>query len=423
VDIVTATEQIVTTSMPVVSEVSSEAVETTISSETSSISTVVPMDDSSASITLQPEISSTDENVVVTTTIPEVAQTSSETVSVTTSDDQLITDDYPEEDLTAETTVPSISEDESEQESSTETASQEDSIDVTATTVKADTIEPSAKDSIDVPIGTFHRLTRCLLNDTSFDHLENMPSDNICELCQCVNGIRVCAQRDCQPAPSNYKNCQKIEIEGSCCPKFECDEMTTARSEEEEAISTSRQPNEIGVTDIFPAQSEESTSDGSNDIESLPETVEAMTQTTEMTQGGNEDNEEGTDKISMMCILLGNCQPQVRNPDLTTNGTGVAENATIADTTEENTATVLPDVIRIITDTINEIMGNTKNTTIDIAVDSEVEVNETTSAPETIDEILDDDSDDSVPDDTEMPDQTPDTPIVFPDTTPSTFGE
>ena len=68
------------------------------------------------------------------------------------------------------------------------------------------------------------------------------------------------------------------------------------------------------ITFLFTDPSMAETSSDSDDIEILPETVEAMTQTTEMNQSKDDDDIEAKDKCSMMGILLGNCQPQVRVP-------------------------------------------------------------------------------------------------------------
>ena len=398
------------TSHPADIQTSSETMSTTTSASTditSSVSEIVEADNIDETTTLIAESITTDiptssepfsESEPVTTTVPEinvstdadidesfeeavstvqsVAQSSNEPSDITTSND-LITDDYPEEDLQSATTMSS-------------TTANDDSFSTT-------TVSTDEEGKTDLPVSTSTEpvtttleddtMIRCLVNDIFYNHTDNIPSDNKCEFCQCVNGIKVCAERECPPPPANYKNCQKVEEEGNCCPKYECDEITTARSEEDEAISTSRQPNEIGVTDIVSGP--ETTSSNSEDIEILPETVEAMTQTTEMNQSKDDDDIEAKEKCSMMGILLGNCQPQVRvpvegniiddgNEDLTTLSPQTTSKAEILDDDSDD------DSIYFSTEKIIPTLddGTAEDTLADRDSDNE---------------ILDDDSDDVQP--------------------------
>jgi hypothetical protein len=261
-----------------------------------------------------------------------VVSTSSDPVEVDADDqesDNEMSTESPEQDLGATKVDQTIV-------VSTEPSSEEDGSGVISTTMRVETsdsglIEEEGSGSIGTESTVEEDImTRCLFNDIFYEHTQNMPSDNKCELCQCVDGIRVCAERNCPPPPENYKNCQKIENQESCCPQYECDELTTARSEEEEAISTSREPNLIPATDILPEDSAEETTVDDNllvEVEKLPDTVEAMTQTTEMSQTEIfvttemtpettvqvQVEEKPKEKMSMMCILLGDCkgsQPQ-----------------------------------------------------------------------------------------------------------------
>ena len=329
-DEATSSAEMVTTDMPILLEVSSETAETTISIETSSSDSMLAVEETTKDMPIQPETSSSDEidesstmEVIIATNVPETVPTSSETGDVTTSGYQTtpvgdVSTPGPEDSTTSGTIDP---DDETELNTSTEMKSEEGMADVTVTTVTPETIDTTTLEVLETSTDATEDvveediMTRCLYNDTFYENLETIPSDTECELCQCVNGIKVCAERECGPPPENYKNCQKIEVEGNCCPTYECDEITTARSDGQE---TSRQPNLIPVPDIPSDRSPETVVNDSEKVEDLPKTVEAMTQTTEMNNDTEQDSINGTEKLSMMCILLGDCkdsQPQGKVPE------------------------------------------------------------------------------------------------------------
>jgi hypothetical protein len=266
--------------MPVSVDVCSlEAVVSTVSLDTG-----ITVEEISESTTLQPDTIITDHvdgivtstDAIVTTSLPEIIEVSSETADTTTSDDQSSIDNVvstksPDEDSEMVTTQTLTTDDGQKQDTSTETISEEDEVDIDVTTEGIDTspaedTETASEDAENVIEPD--TMIRCLFNGTFYNDTEDITSDDVCEYCQCVNGIKVCAERICPPKPTNYKNCQTVEVDGSCCPTYECDEMTTARSEEQETISTSRQPNLIGVTDILPGQSNETTFIDSSEDES-----------------------------------------------------------------------------------------------------------------------------------------------------------
>ena len=61
-------------------------------------------------------------------------------------------------------------------------------------------------------------------NGTICNPLEEIANSDPCKLCQCTDGVMVCAQEDCSlPEPYN-QSCKPLPIEaGKCCPKYECE--------------------------------------------------------------------------------------------------------------------------------------------------------------------------------------------------------
>merc|ERR1712079_929160 len=61
-------------------------------------------------------------------------------------------------------------------------------------------------------------------NGTNCNPLEEIANSDPCKLCQCTDGVMVCAQEDCSlPEPYN-QSCKPLPIEaGKCCPKYECE--------------------------------------------------------------------------------------------------------------------------------------------------------------------------------------------------------
>ena len=369
--------------------VSSEVVETTDTTQSSSSTTVSTVEEESIDTTIKIDASNTEgasegsiDEVITTTVIPQSISTSSDPVEVDAddqeSDDEMSTES-PEQDLGATEVDQTIV-------VSTEPSSEEDGSGVISTTMRVETsdsglIEEEGSGSIGTESTVEEDImTRCLFNDIFYEHTQNMPSDNKCELCQCVDGIRVCAERECPPPPENYKNCQKIENEESCCPQYECDELTTARSEEEEAISTSREPNLIPATDILPDDSAEETTVDDNllvEVEKLPDTVEAMTQTTEMSQTEIfvttemtpettvqvQVEEKPKEKMSMMCILLGDCKGSQPQGEIVGKGGDMINEAENEIETSVNDTSI--DIMNFIRDSLGALdglLGPSKNT-------------------------------------------------------------
>ena len=368
-------------------EVSSGVVETTDTTQSSSSTTVSSVDEESIDTTIKIDASSTEgasegsiDEVMTTTVIPQPVSTSSDPVDVDSDDqesDNEMSTSSPEQDLgTTEVDQTIVV--------STEPSSEEDGSGVISTTMRVETtniglIEEEGSGSFGTE-STIEEdiMIRCLFNDIFYEHTQNMPSDNKCELCQCVDGIRVCAERECPPPPENYKNCQKIENEESCCPQYECDELTTARSEEEEAISTSREPNLIPDTDILPDDSAEETTVDDNllvEVEKLPDTVEAMTQTTEMSQTEIfvttemtpettvQVEEKPKEKMSMMCILLGDCKGSQPQGEIVGKGGDIInESENEIQTSVNDTSIDIMNFIRDSLGVLDGLLGPSNNT-------------------------------------------------------------
>ena len=369
--------------------VSSEVVETTDTTQSSSSTTVSTVEEESIDTTIRIDVSSTEgategsiDEVMTTTVLPQPVSTSSDPVDVDSDDqesDNEMSTSSPEQDLgTTEVDQTIVV--------STEPSLEEEESDVISTTIRVETTDSGLiEEEGSGSIGTESTpeediMIRCLFNDIFYEHTQNMPSDNKCELCQCVDGIRVCAERECPPPPENYKNCQKIENEESCCPQYECDELTTARSEEEEAISTSREPNLIPATDILPEDSAEETTVDDNllvEVEKLPDTVEAMTQTTEMSQTEIfvttemtlettvqvQVEEKPKEKMSMMCILLGDCKGSQPQGDIVGKGGDmINESENEIETSVNDTSIDIMNFIRDSLGVLDGLLGPRNNT-------------------------------------------------------------
>ena len=383
---IVAETDVVTTISPEEPEVSSDLMETTDITQPSS-STTVSTDEEESTIRI--DVSSTEgttdesiDEVMTSTVIPQPVSTSNDPVEEDSDNQESeneISTESPEQDL-------GTTEDAQTIVLSTEPSSQEDESGFTSTTMRVETtniglIEEEGSGGFGTE-STIEEdiMIRCLFNDIFYEHTQNMPSDNKCELCQCVDGIRVCAERECPPPPENYKNCQKIENEESCCPQYECDELTTARSEEEEAISTSREPNLIPATDKLPADSAEQTTVDDNllvEVEKLPDTVEAMTQTTEMSQTGIfvttemtpettvqvQVEEKPKEKMSMMCILLGDCKgSQPQGEIVGKGGDMINESENEIETSVNDTSIDIMNFIRDSLGVLDGLLGPRNNT-------------------------------------------------------------
>ena len=386
---IVAETDVLTTISPEEPEVSSDLVETTDITQPSSTTTVSTVEEESIDTTIRLDVSSTEgategsiDEVMTTTVLPQPVSTSSDPVEEDSDDqeseNEMLTES-PEQEL-------GTTEDAQTIVVSTEPSSEEEESDVIGTTMTVETTESGLiEEEGSGSIGTESTveediMTRCLFNDIFYEHTQNMPSDNKCELCQCVDGIMVCAERECPPPPENYKNCQKIEHEESCCPQYECDELTTARSEEDEAISTSREPNLITATDILPEDSAEETTVDDNllvEVEKLPDTVEAMTQTTEMSQTEIfvttemtpettvqvQVEEKPKEKMSMMCILLGDCKgSQPQGSIVGKGGDMINESENEIETSVNDTSIDIMNFIRDSLGVLDGLLGTRNNT-------------------------------------------------------------
>ena len=64
----------------------------------------------------------------------------------------------------------------------------------------------------------------CLVNGTQYPDGANVPSDNACELCQCLSGDVICPVQECPPAIAPA-GCTALPVpEDKCCPDYSCPE-------------------------------------------------------------------------------------------------------------------------------------------------------------------------------------------------------
>merc|ERR1711902_171125 len=88
--------------------------------------------------------------------------------------------------------------------------------------VVSTTTEGSAEGMVEVTTAKGEMLSP--ENGTICNPLEEIANSDPCKLCQCTEGVMVCAQEDCSlPEPYN-QSCKPLPIEaGKCCPKYECE--------------------------------------------------------------------------------------------------------------------------------------------------------------------------------------------------------
>ena len=165
------------------------------------------------------------DEVAITTTMPPtiaVETTTPEEVMITT--EEVIAGVLPE--IFQTTTQPAIE-------------------DLQPTTTTMPEVEPVVTTIAPVLPEVEEASSSCIQDDVEYLHSEDVPSKDPCQLCQCDNGSIVCATQDCPKPPENYKNCVPVPQEGECCPKYECDDETTARAEDNMEITTVREPKPL----------------------------------------------------------------------------------------------------------------------------------------------------------------------------------
>ena len=64
----------------------------------------------------------------------------------------------------------------------------------------------------------------CTLDGITYRNASSVPAREICdESCFCSNGDILCDRKQCQEPPSEPgMTCVTMEIEGECCPSYEC---------------------------------------------------------------------------------------------------------------------------------------------------------------------------------------------------------
>merc|ERR1712061_461831 len=150
------------------------------------------------------EVDITTENAV------ELSSEKSEEVTTQTT---AVTDDSS---VTDETTVQTRMIDDTPMSEKEENVTEETDEDVSTTT------EGSAEGMVEFTTAKGEMMSP--ENGTICNPLEEIANSDPCKLCQCTDGVMVCAQEDCSlPEPSN-QSCKPLPIEaGKCCPKYECE--------------------------------------------------------------------------------------------------------------------------------------------------------------------------------------------------------
>ena len=65
----------------------------------------------------------------------------------------------------------------------------------------------------------FANQTACFINGNSYEKGDLIPSDHPCEICRCRPPGFSCSYKHCPPKPIG---CRTIEVEGQCCPDYDC---------------------------------------------------------------------------------------------------------------------------------------------------------------------------------------------------------
>ena len=70
--------------------------------------------------------------------------------------------------------------------------------------------------------------SQCSVGSDIYNDFETIPTEDPCQICKCTAGEIECFIQECQP-PRNGSECQQLPItEGTCCPKYDCNEKETS---------------------------------------------------------------------------------------------------------------------------------------------------------------------------------------------------
>ena len=194
VEIVTTTTEVVPTELPV-EPMTDAPVE--IATTTEVVTTAKPVEP----MTDAPEEIVTTTTEVVITEAPMVPITELPAEIVTTTTEKVVTTEKPLEPLTDAPVEPITTTIEPVTTTTPEV--------VTTTTTEVVTTTTEKQDA-----------SYCISNGMIIQDGKDVPSKNPCELCQCLFGQVICAERECPPAP---KGCEALPLSaGECCPEYKC---------------------------------------------------------------------------------------------------------------------------------------------------------------------------------------------------------
>jgi hypothetical protein len=88
---------------------------------------------------------------------------------------------------------------------------------------KQDTVRDSDNEIMDDDSDDTLITDSCTIDGIVYNHLDRIPTFDICKLCHCQFGVQICADRECA-VPVGFENCTPLKIpEWTCCPnQFEC---------------------------------------------------------------------------------------------------------------------------------------------------------------------------------------------------------
>ena len=95
----------------------------------------------------------------------------------------------------------------------------------------------------------YESFTNCEVEGKFYDYLDDVPSSNPCELCQCMNGGVICAVRECV-APAGHEDCLPLPPKsGECCStEFECNVLSTTGAPVTVIVSTTETQSDLTTT-------------------------------------------------------------------------------------------------------------------------------------------------------------------------------
>lgn len=122
-----------------------------------------------------------------------------------------------EEVAPAETTMAPVEEEVAPAETTVTPVEEESgSVETTVASIPEEMVETTLAPAIEETENT----TYCISNGMIIQDGKDVPNGNACELCQCLFGQVICAERECPPAPAG---CEALPLkEGNCCPEYKC---------------------------------------------------------------------------------------------------------------------------------------------------------------------------------------------------------